>query len=185
MQESLITKKIIAYALKSLMTTTPFTKITIRQIMETADIRRQTFYNHFQDKYELLTWIYQQEISENISDFLDYEEWHNVILRILDYFYHNQPFYRNAFAFSEQNSFDHYFLEHTNGLIKTIASDITKKAGKQLAVSQLTFPTEFYSHAFVGVTKNWLTNGCPEEPVILAAQISTTLENALAGALIP
>lgn len=182
-EESLITKKIIAYSLKKLMEETPFQKISIRQIMEQAEIRRQTFYDHFQDKYELLAWIYQQDISENISDFLDYEKWHKVVFRILDYFYHHQVFYRNALTVSEQNSFDRYFFEHTQELLKTMIKDVTTKQPYSISPEGLEFSTELLSHAFVGLTKEWLMAGCPQSSEQLAKNTSETLENAIIGIL--
>lgn len=183
MQDSLITKKIIAYSLKKLMEDAPFQKISIRQIMEQADIRRQTFYDHFQDKYELLAWIYRQDISENISDFLDYEEWHKVIFRILDYFYRHQVFYCNALSVSEQNSFDHYFLEHTQGLTETIIKDVAEKQTFSVSSQKLTFSAEFLSHAFVGLTKEWLLKGCQRPVPELAKDMSETFEKAIIGIL--
>lgn len=183
MQESLITKKIIAYSLKKNMESTPFQKVSIRQIMETAEIRRQTFYDHFQDKFELLAWIYQQDISENISDFLDYEKWRKVVFRILDYFNRNQIFYCNALAVSEQNSFDHYFLKHTEELIKTIITEIAHEEDYIIDENELTFYALFYAHAFVGLTKEWLLNGCQTPTETLAQQTTKTLEQSIKGLL--
>lgn len=183
MSESLITKKVIAYSLKKLMEETPFQKISIRQIMEQAEIRRQTFYDHFQDKYELLAWIYQQDISENISDFLDYEKWHKVIYRILAYFERQQKFYRNALAYSEQNSFDHYFLEHTQGLLNIIIADLARNYPTSSSTANLDFNAEFLSHAFVGLTKEWLMTGCQRPADELAQDVVLTLEKAILGLL--
>ena len=44
MATSLITKKRIAKSFKKLLTEQAFEKISVRQIMEDAGIRRQTFY---------------------------------------------------------------------------------------------------------------------------------------------
>ncbi|QIL46177.1 dihydroxyacetone kinase transcriptional activator DhaS [Vagococcus coleopterorum] len=183
MQESLITKKVIAYSLKKVMETTPFQKVSISQIMEQAEIRRQTFYNHFQDKYELLDWIYKQEISENISDFLDYEEWDKVIYRILAYFEKNQVFYRNALAISEQNSFDQSFYSHTQGLLATIIRDIAKKKNVTKDIALLAYSAEFYSHAFVGITKTWILDGCKTPTQELADETVAVLVASIYGLL--
>lgn len=53
MASSLITKKRIAKAFKELFLEKDFEKISIVTIMDRAGIRRQTFYNHFLDKYQL------------------------------------------------------------------------------------------------------------------------------------
>lgn len=47
------TKHALAEALKTLMAQKPFDKITIRDISELAGIRRQNFYYHFDDVYDL------------------------------------------------------------------------------------------------------------------------------------
>lgn len=36
----------------------PFDKITIRNITELAGIRRQNFYYHFEDVYDLMRWMF-------------------------------------------------------------------------------------------------------------------------------
>ncbi|HEO6844177.1 TPA: TetR family transcriptional regulator, partial [Streptococcus agalactiae] len=54
MTSSLITKKKIAKSFKRLFISQAFDKISVSDIMEDAGIRRQTFYNHFVDKYALL-----------------------------------------------------------------------------------------------------------------------------------
>ena len=51
MSESLITKKAIATALKSLILEKPFDKISIANLTKACGLNRQTFYYHFQDKY--------------------------------------------------------------------------------------------------------------------------------------
>ena len=52
-----MTKRLIADGFKALMLRYPFEKISIMMITNEAGIRRPSFYNHFQDKYDLLAWI--------------------------------------------------------------------------------------------------------------------------------
>ena len=83
MTSSIISKKIIANSLKYLMETESFHKISVSDIMLHCQMRRQTFYYHFKDKFELLSWIYREETKENIIDFLDYEKWENILIYYL------------------------------------------------------------------------------------------------------
>ncbi|HDR8383991.1 TPA: TetR family transcriptional regulator, partial [Bacillus cereus] len=55
MTSSIISKKIIANSLKYLMETESFHKISVSDIMLHCQMRRQTFYYHFKDKFELLS----------------------------------------------------------------------------------------------------------------------------------
>ena len=59
---SLTTKKAISYALKDLLKTNPFSKITINDIAASCNINRQTFYYHFLDKEDLVEWICKEEM---------------------------------------------------------------------------------------------------------------------------
>ncbi len=57
MPYSQITRNALARSLKKLMLTVPLTKITIQQLVDDCGVTRHTFYNHFQDIYELLGWL--------------------------------------------------------------------------------------------------------------------------------
>ena len=50
---------LLAESFKELTLKQPIEKITIKEITDKAGVIRPTFYNHFQDKYELLEWIKQ------------------------------------------------------------------------------------------------------------------------------
>ena len=63
-----ITKQKIAGALKELMETTNFEKITVSDITDRCGIHRQTFYYHFQDRYELLDWLLYNELLEPLTN---------------------------------------------------------------------------------------------------------------------
>ena len=57
---------LLAEALKELAIKHPIEKITIKEITDKAGVIRPTFYNHFQDKFELLEWIITSELLEPI-----------------------------------------------------------------------------------------------------------------------
>ena len=59
-------EKALARSLKKLVISNPFEKITIKQIADGAGVIRVTFYNHFQDKYDLLAWIVRREILDPV-----------------------------------------------------------------------------------------------------------------------
>ena len=48
------TKQALATALTELLNTTTLDNITVKDIVERADVSRQTFYYHFGDVYQLL-----------------------------------------------------------------------------------------------------------------------------------
>ena len=94
--ESLITKKAIAYGLKELTKKKSFDKITIRDITETCGLNRQTFYYHFQDKYELADWIYYNEAISIIINDLTFDNWDSKLLLMLTQMKNESYFYQNT-----------------------------------------------------------------------------------------
>ena len=54
--------------------------------MESAGIRRQTFYNHFLDKYELLDWIFENDLTEYITNNLDFISGQKLLQELFFYF---------------------------------------------------------------------------------------------------
>ncbi|MCD8332005.1 MAG: TetR/AcrR family transcriptional regulator [Oscillospiraceae bacterium] len=54
------TQRALTESLKSLLLEKPLTEITVNELCERAMVRRATFYKHFGDKYELLTFTLKQ-----------------------------------------------------------------------------------------------------------------------------
>ena len=59
---SQITKNALAASLKKLLSKKELSKITITNITEECGVNRQTFYYHFKDIYDLLEWIFTNEV---------------------------------------------------------------------------------------------------------------------------
>ena len=57
---------LLAESFKELAKKHPIEKITIKEITDLAGVIRPTFYNHFQDKYELLEWIITTDLLDPI-----------------------------------------------------------------------------------------------------------------------
>jgi len=89
------TKLKIARALRELMGQRPLSKITVQDLMEGAQMKRQSFYYHFQDIYDVLSWICERQLGDPLREDpeLDFEEW---CLRLLDLLEEDQAFYRRA-----------------------------------------------------------------------------------------
>ena len=90
------TRYALQNALIDCMQRKPFNRITVREICETADINRSTFYMHYKDIYELLDEIEEQVYQEidaifskespsihNMEQLLDYVQTHKTLLECL------------------------------------------------------------------------------------------------------
>ncbi len=109
MADSNITKRALAQALKELMMTQPLDKISVSNICEQCGLNRKSFYYHFRDKYELVSWIYYTEFMETALKKQYRDSW-EFMDEICSYFYENRIFYRKCFQQEGQNSFSEYFF---------------------------------------------------------------------------
>ena len=68
MSNAAFTKLMIAQGLKRLLKTTSFVNVSVGDIARECKISRNTFYYHFKDKYDLISWIFYTEITSILSD---------------------------------------------------------------------------------------------------------------------
>lgn len=168
MPDSSITKHALANALKDLMTTHSFSKISVGDICEKCGMNRKSFYYHFKDKYELIDWIFYNEFvaivhQEKIADGWD------IIERLNEYFYQNKAFYKNALMVTGQNSFREYFE-------KIFQTTVMKYLENSFSSNEnATFFAKFFSDASCLAIINWLK----EEPCMSAKKFSALIKESM------
>ena len=64
------TARLIAEGLKNLLRTKDLDRIRIKEITDEVGLMRPTFYNYFQDKYEVVEYIFTHEVLEPMRPFL-------------------------------------------------------------------------------------------------------------------
>ena len=89
------TKQKIARSLRQMMRERPLSKITVQNLMESAQMKRQSFYYHFQDIYDVLGWICEQQLGVPLREDpeMEFEEW---CLRLISLMEEDRAFYRRV-----------------------------------------------------------------------------------------
>ena len=178
MATSLITKKRIAKSFKKLLSKQSFEKISVRQIMEDAGIRRQTFYNHFLDKYELLEWIFQTELREQVTDNLEYISGYQLLQELLHYFNVNKSFYAQLFDIVDQNDFSSYFQTYCQQLVTKLVKEYHSCPFHSEMEYQ--FFIHYHSQALANAIKHLLDlseQDYQQQAQLLTQLIKTAIEN--------
>ena len=106
MANSNITKKALAQSLKELGSTKILDKITVADITNHCGVNRQTFYYHFNDKYELLNWIYTEDLFKPLTKDLDFFNWGDKLVGLLKYMKNMKPFFNMTVCLSRFDKFD-------------------------------------------------------------------------------
>ena len=100
-----VDKKLIE-SFKKLEKKTPIEKITIQEIAEGAGVIRPTFYNHFQDKYQLLEHIFTSEVIKPVKPLIQNDMLDNAVVLIFVQMLKDKEFYSRVYRLQGQNSFE-------------------------------------------------------------------------------
>lgn len=171
-----ITKQKMANGLKELMKTIPFNKITVSDITEQCQIHRQTFYYHFQDKYELLNWLINNELIKTLTSDFCYENMYEKFYDSFNVMYQNKKFYQNAFKINTSILFDYVSKISIDVLDKVIKS-IAEKHGIITKAENIDTIAEFFGFGFSGVMMSWANRGMTETPEEMTQKIREFIEN--------
>jgi len=184
MQKSLITKKLIAKSLKDLVQTQDFEHIDISAIMQNTGVRRQTFYNYFHDKDELLNFIFEDDFTEIIEDNLQYYDWKQEIEFLLAYFDQNKLFYKKVFGYSLHREFENFVYTKCYILMEKVISDSEKLATYRWTEAEQDFFCEYNAIAIYQLIKKRLpyAQGLSHLSQILIKNISAQIQSYQANA---
>lgn len=170
MANSNITKKALAQSLKELGSTKILDKITVADITDHCGVNRQTFYYHFNDKYELLNWIYTQDLFLPLTKDLTLENWGEKLVQLFRYMKQQKSFFMNTIKSS-----NNFFAEYSN----RIFAELFKKAitdldmYSHLSEKEQDIYARFFAYGLTGVIVDWAMKGMKEKE----EELSTLLQH--------
>ena len=179
------TRTAIFNAFETLLTQKNYNKITVREIIDTADVGRTTFYDHFETKDELLRELCEHLFRHVFSNHSGIENPHNVpltegdpkgiITHILCHLKDNGHSIARLIAGESSEIFLTYFKKYTDDLLmKTLLNKMTPKL--QIPES---FLKNHISGSFVNMIQWWIRNGMKESPEKLAEYFLAVIEPIL------
>lgn len=143
-----MTRRALAGALKHLMGQRPLQSITVGDICDACHMNRKSFYYHFRDKYDLVTWIFHHEF---------FEEWLNKpgtdsdeLLNLCRFLESDKGFYRAALRVEGQNSLH-------DDLADVLMSILSERV---MPCEDRRFFLQLYVHVYMAAIAHWVTDGC-------------------------
>lgn len=155
MQSKTNVDQMLAESFKNLALRMPIDKITIKQITDGAGVIRPTFYNHFQDKYELLEWIIRTEILDPVKPLMQSGNLKDSTVQIFCNMQQDKQFYKRVVRLEGQNSCESIAKKFIMEILFTV---INEKAGeRKLARRGLTvgMVAEYYAQCMAFVVIQW------------------------------
>lgn len=150
---------LLAESFKELTLKQPIEKITIKEITDRAGLIRPTFYNHFQDKYELLEWIITTELLGPVELLLQNGMVNEALLILFTNIEKDKEFYTRACRLEGQNSFESIAKSCVERvLLKTIRKSRLGKSPKYVWLTPERI-AEYYAQSMCYVVIRWIQSG--------------------------
>lgn len=176
MQQKKEVKTLLAESFKELALEKPVEKITIKEITDRAGVIRVTFYNHFQDKYELLEWICREEVLAPVRILLGNNMQREAVTFIFTAILRNKEFYSHVARTQGQNSFESI----VQNLVSETINDyfVSNQVGKSKKYTWLTpkVIADYYAQSLTFMLMGWIERGMtvpPEEMVEIYSFIAS------------
>lgn len=152
-----------------------FDTISVSRIAKQTGLNRQTFYYHFENKYDLLAFAYQQ-LSFKCLDVtkITLENWSDKVLDMLKGIYRYQTFFRVT-GVSQQNLMMHEFNKYEIPCFYKLFNDIDPH--HPLNRHDEIFYANLLSYGCAGLLIDWIQNGFDESPEEIATQLNHLLSD--------
>lgn len=179
------TKLQMAAALKTLMAQKPMDKITIAELTSMCNIRRQSFYYHFEDIYDLLRWMIQNEAISLLKQQEGALLWKEGLLQLFRYLEENRAVCLCALKSVGRNHLRRFFEADIDAIIHRTIEQLGENIGVRNnwdSFVDVEMLTHFYVVALAGMIESWLLGEIDRTPEQLVQFVDVILNDQLNGA---
>lgn len=175
MQQS--TKDAFAQALKKMMRIKPMDKITVKDLVELCGVNRQTFYYHFDDVYDLLEYVFEEDANRVLPKEIVYDHWREDVMKYFEYLMENKMFALNVFNSNSRTYMLRYFKERLSECVYGFALIVCEEIN--IDRSDFEFIIDFYTYGIVGLISQWMENGMELPKTFTRERFLSMLDNSV------
>ena len=162
-------KNLIVNALLELNQTIPLEKITTKQILAQSEVSKQTFYNHFIDKNDLIQYIYLHVIIPDYNEIDPDLNFRDSLLVSFENMQKYGKFMKEALLMEGQNNLRDYIYNHCKEFDLKWHQELY---GKKKMPEALRFATEYHALASSSMTFSWILSDFPVSAKEMADMIT-------------
>ena len=148
---TLNTKRALASSLKKFMEIKPLSKITVSEIIKDCGVNRKTFYYHFDDIYDLLKWMLEEEAFDVVRQFdllVDYKE---AFVFVINYVHENKHLLYCAYDSMGRDEMKRFFYADFIGIMRKLVQNTEERLGLCVDDEFREFVLSFYTEAIAGL----------------------------------
>ena len=155
-RKSEMTKALLGESFRELMMRKPFDKITIKMVTDGAGVIRPTFYNYFQDKYEVMEWMLHQDIFVGALELIHMDMRLEAVKMIFRKIEADKQYYIRAFEVEGQNSFEEMLFREILAVLNQVNEIHPINLGEYSASISRDVFLEFHAVTMMNGIKWWV-----------------------------
>ena len=140
-------------------------------------VSRQTFYYHFDDVYDLLEWVFEEDANANLPSEVVYDNWKHDVTLWFKYLYDNSTFALNVYNSNSRL----YMLRYIKGRLRECIRSFSEIVAENRSIDRQDFEfiVEFYSNIVVGLISQWMDQGMQLPKEITTDKVLRVLDNSI------
>ncbi len=167
------TQRHIANVTEALLKEIPLEELSVKQIIEAAQVSRATFYHYFKDKHDVVTWIYISEVDRLVEK---HKSTNDLSLEIFRFMYSHRDFFIRAFSYAEQNSLVDYMVERSlEDCIKILRNALKT----EVLPRDMQAATDFFVGGCLRTWHGWIARGMQDQPEFILSVIMNNMPDCL------
>ena len=175
-------KREICAVLKALMAQKPLNKITVAEIMQSCSMARQHFYYHFEDIYDAVRWMFDQEAVALLREHEGVMLWQDGLLQLFQYLQENRAVCLCALHSISREHLKRFFQTDIHSIIQSTIQRIVMELNCQTSDDEVDLLTKFYIGALTSMIEEWLLGDIKETPEELISFADQLLKDHVRGA---
>ena len=171
------TKLALGSALKQMLAVKPIEKITVKDLVEICGVNRQTFYYHFDDVYDLLEWVFEEDANRVLPSEIVYEHWQDDVILFFSYLRDNRSFALNIYNSNSRTYMLRYYKKRLQDCIRSFADIVCES--RSIDRVDFDFVVELYANIIVGLISQWLDTGMKTPASFTKERLLTALDGSV------
>lgn len=178
---SQFTKKAINESFLRLLNSTPFDKITVKDIVDECGVNRNTFYYYYQDIYALLEELLREETEKVFSSDADFDSWYDGLVKSAKFAFENKKAIYHLYNSLNREILEKYLYGITGHFMLRFVKKLA--VGTNASEGDIACVVDFYKSALVGLILGWLADGMRDESLDKLKRMSEILDGSIKAAL--
>lgn len=151
-----MTKKALASSLKKLMENSALDKISIREITEDCGVNRKTFYYHFDNIYDLVGWMFEEEAIESVKKYNFLTDYEKVVRFSMNYIEENEHVVNSALDALGRDELKKFFYNNFVDNMRSVVDELSE--GMSIPQDYIDFLINLYADSFASLLIDWVRN---------------------------